>query len=190
MTGLRYHSFLTSTRSKMPEMCPRAWITTWWRSCATVTVNSTCIRWGSTGRAGSLVLDGWTQLIGAAYERRIYAFRFNTTPAQDDALIKWLNDRPNRSHFHMLFRNCADFARQALNVYFPHAFHRSIFPDAGVTTPKQILISWFATRASIPKPALPWWRFPRFPATGGTVARPRTLPNHFPPPSMPFRSRC
>ena len=90
-------------------------------------------------RSGSsLVLDGWTQLIGAAYERRIYAFRFNTTPAQDDALIKWLNDRPNRSHFHMLFRNCADFARQALNVYFPHAFHRSIFPDAGVTTPKQI----------------------------------------------------
>ena len=38
----------------------------------------------------------------------------------------------------MLFRNCADFARKVLNEYFPHAFHRSIFPDAGVTTPKQI----------------------------------------------------
>lgn len=86
----------------------------------------------------SIVLNGWTELIGAAYERRIYAFRFNTTPAQDDALITWLNSRPNRSHFHMLFRNCADFARQILNLYFPHTFHRSIFPDAGVTTPKQI----------------------------------------------------
>ncbi len=87
---------------------------------------------------GSYVRDGWTQLIGAAYERRIYAFRFQTTPKQDDALIAELNSLPNRSHFHMLFRNCADFARVVLNNYFPHTFHRSVFPDAGVTTPKQI----------------------------------------------------
>lgn len=87
---------------------------------------------------GSYVRNGWTQLIGAAYQRRIYAFRFQTTPAQDDALIARLNAGPNRSHFHMLYRNCADFARQVLDTYFPHAFRRSIFPDAGVTTPKQI----------------------------------------------------
>lgn len=87
---------------------------------------------------GSYVRDGWTQLIGAAYERRIYAFRFNTTPAEDDALIARLNNAPNRSHFDMLFNNCADFARRVLNTYFPHTFRRSIFPDAGVTTPKQI----------------------------------------------------
>lgn len=86
----------------------------------------------------SFVVDGWRQLIGAAYERRIYAFRFETTRAQDDAFIAWINSRPNHSHFNMLFRNCADFARQVLNRYFPHTFHRSIFPDAGVTTPKQI----------------------------------------------------
>jgi hypothetical protein len=87
---------------------------------------------------GSYVRDGWLQLIGAAYERRIYAFRFQTTPAQDDALIARLNDSPNRSHFQLLFSNCADFARVVLNNYFPHTFHRSIFPDAGVTTPKQL----------------------------------------------------
>ncbi len=87
---------------------------------------------------GSLVRDGWTQLIGGSYERRMYAFRFDTTPEQDDALIARLNDDRNQSHFHMLFRNCADFARVVLNVYFPHSFHRSIFPDAGVTTPKQL----------------------------------------------------
>jgi hypothetical protein len=86
----------------------------------------------------SLVRDGWTQLIGGSYERRMYAFRFDTTPEQDEALIAQLNDDRNRSHFHMLFRNCADFARIVLNIYFPHTFHRSIFPDAGVTTPKQI----------------------------------------------------
>ena len=88
--------------------------------------------------AGSYVRDGWLQLIGAAYERRIYAFRFQTTRAQDDALIARLNASGNRSHFQLLFSNCADFARVVLDNYFPHTFHRSIFPDAGVTTPKQL----------------------------------------------------
>ncbi|MFP5209885.1 MAG: hypothetical protein ACLGRW_11415 [Acidobacteriota bacterium] len=87
---------------------------------------------------GNLVRGGWTELIGASYERRIYAFRFNTTPAQDDAIIERLNSAPNRSHFHLLFNNCADFARVILNICFPRTFGRSIFPDAGVTTPKQI----------------------------------------------------
>ncbi len=87
---------------------------------------------------GNLVRGGWTQLVGAAYERRIFAFRFNTTPEQDDALIARLNDSKNRTQFDLLFSNCADFARVILNSYFPHAFRRSIFPDAGMTTPKQI----------------------------------------------------
>lgn len=87
---------------------------------------------------GSWVPDGWTQLVGAAYERRIYAFRFDTTPEQDDRVIRRLNSEPNRSHFHMLTRNCADFSRTILNIYFPHRFHRSFFPDIGISTPKQM----------------------------------------------------
>lgn len=87
---------------------------------------------------GSWVPDGWMQLLGAAYERRIYAFRFNTTPEQDDKIIARLNSEPDRSHFHMLTRNCADFARTILGIYFPHHFRRSIFPDFGITTPKQV----------------------------------------------------
>jgi hypothetical protein len=88
--------------------------------------------------AGSFLHGGWTQLVGAAYERRIYAFRFNTTVAQDEALIAKMNAGPNRSRFNLLFNNCADFARLTLDSYFPHTFHRSFFPDAGMTTPKQI----------------------------------------------------
>ena len=87
---------------------------------------------------GNLIHGGWTQLLGAAYERRIYAFRFETTEAQDEALIKKLNALPNRTRFNLLFSNCADFARVMLNDYFPRTFRRSIFPDAGMTTPKQI----------------------------------------------------
>ncbi len=88
--------------------------------------------------AGNLVRDGWTQLVGVAYERRIYAYRFETTEEQDDAMMERLNDRKNRSHFDLLYDNCADFARSLMNVYFPRTFRRNIFPDAGVTTPRQI----------------------------------------------------
>jgi hypothetical protein len=81
---------------------------------------------------------GWTELVGVSYERRMYAFRFDTTEAQDDALIARMNDARNESDFQLLFNNCSDFSRAVLNQYFPRTFRRSIFPDAGMTTPKQI----------------------------------------------------
>jgi hypothetical protein len=88
--------------------------------------------------AGNLVRGGWTQLVGVAYERRVFVFRFNTTEEQDDALIARLNEHENHSDFDLLYSNCADFARGVLNDYFPHTFRRTVFPDAGITTPRQI----------------------------------------------------
>lgn len=93
---------------------------------------------GANVFAGNIVRGGWTQLVGVAYERRIYAYRFNTTEAQDDALIARLNGDANRSEFDLIYNNCADFARTVMNIYFPHTFRRTIFPDAGMTTPRQI----------------------------------------------------
>lgn len=93
---------------------------------------------GPDVKAGGLTNGGWAQMLGVSYERRIYAFRFDTTPQQDDALIARLNAGPNRSHFQLFFSNCADFSRVILNTYYPRTFRRSFFPDAEVTTPKQI----------------------------------------------------
>jgi hypothetical protein len=87
---------------------------------------------------GNFVRGGWTQLVGISYERRIYALRFETTEAQDDALIARMNLGSNHSSFNLLFNNCSDFARFTLSFYFPGTFNRSVFPDAGMTTPKQI----------------------------------------------------
>jgi hypothetical protein len=89
-------------------------------------------------RPGNFFNGGWTELVGTAYDRRTYAFRFATTPEQDLKLIAQLNNRPNKSHFNILFNNCADFDRFILNNYFPHKFGRAVFPDAGITTPKRI----------------------------------------------------
>jgi hypothetical protein len=88
--------------------------------------------------AGNFAHGGWTELVGVSYERRIYAFRFDTTEEQDDAFIARMNQGANLSHFNLLFNNCSDFARRILNFYFPGTFPRSIFPDAAMTTPKQI----------------------------------------------------
>ena len=93
---------------------------------------------GEDVHPGDFLHGGWTELIGVAYERRIYAFRFYTTEEQDDAFIDKMNDAENRTHFQLLFNNCSDFARVILIEYLPGTFKRSIFPDAGMTTPKQI----------------------------------------------------
>jgi hypothetical protein len=82
--------------------------------------------------------DGWIQLIGASYRRRIICIHVHTTEAQDERLMLWLNRRPDRTHFNFFFSNCADFAREMLDVLFPHAVHRNILFDFGMTTPKQL----------------------------------------------------
>lgn len=87
--------------------------------------------------AGGMFDGGWNDLVGQAYMRRIDVFRFETSEEQDDAFIAMMNEGNNRSHFNPFYRNCADFVRDVLNFYFPHTFRRSIFPDAGITTPRQ-----------------------------------------------------
>jgi hypothetical protein len=82
--------------------------------------------------------DGWIQLTGASYRRRIICIHVHTTEAQDERLMRWLNRRPDRTHFNFFFSNCADFARQMLDVLFPHSVHRNILFDFGMTTPKQL----------------------------------------------------
>lgn len=77
------------------------------------------------------------QLAGSAYDRTSYGFRFETRPEQDDELIRRLNSEPNKESYKLLSRNCADFVKQVVNFYYPHAVHRSIVADLGVTTPKQ-----------------------------------------------------
>jgi hypothetical protein len=86
---------------------------------------------------GAMPEGDWIQLVGSAYDRTIYAFGIETTPEQDDAFIQRFNSRPNESRFNLVFHNCADFVRQAVDFYYPHAIHRSLVADVGIMTPKQ-----------------------------------------------------
>ena len=86
---------------------------------------------------GSTPAGDWTQLVGASYDRTMYAFGIETTEAQDDAFIQAFNTRLNEKKFNLLFNNCADFARQAINFYYPKTIRRSFTSDVGIMTPKQ-----------------------------------------------------
>ncbi len=86
---------------------------------------------------GTRPVGDWTQLVGSAYDRTIYAFEIATTAEQDDKLIQTFNSGVNKNRFNLLFHNCADFARQAVDLYYPHAVHRSLITDVGIMTPKQ-----------------------------------------------------
>jgi len=90
------------------------------------------------GRNGETPGGNWYELVGSSYDRTIYGFQIATTPEQDRALIRKLNAGPNRSHFRTVSRNCADFAKDILDFYYPKAVHRSVIADVGITTPKQI----------------------------------------------------
>ncbi len=112
---------------------------------------------------GNFMNDGWAQLVGTAYDRRTYAFRFETTREQVSDVIRRLNDRPNRSHFNILFNNCADFDRFILKSYFPKQFGRTIFPDAGISTPKHITYSLVNYAKRHPETALTVLEIPQVP---------------------------
>ena len=92
----------------------------------------------SDPESSSVVKGSWTELVGAAYDRKIYGFVIETEEAADDALIEMLNDRANKRRFNMLFRNCADFAKDIINFYYPKSVRRNVIADAGITTPKQV----------------------------------------------------
>jgi hypothetical protein len=90
------------------------------------------------GKNGETPGGNWYELVGSAYDRTLYGFEIGTTPQQDEALIRKLNSSVNQSHFHLVSRNCADFAKDILNFYYPKSVHRSLIADIGMTTPKQI----------------------------------------------------
>src|SRR6185437_7578981 len=107
-------------------------------------------------------LDAY-QVVGSAYDRTTYGFRIETTPEQDDALIRKLNAETNREAYALLNRNCADFAKQIIDFYYPHAVHRSIIADLAVMTPKQAAKSLAHSAKHRPRMQLTTFIIPQVP---------------------------
>jgi hypothetical protein len=117
---------------------------------------------------GNTPRGDWTQLVGEAFDRTIYAFEMQSTQQQDDAFIQAFNSSVNRRHFNILFHNCADFVRQAVDLYYPRAIHRNLIVDAGIMTPKQAAKSLLNYSKRHPDLKLSIFVIPQVP---GTVPR-------------------
>jgi hypothetical protein len=85
---------------------------------------------------GEMPKGDWTQVVGSSYDRTNYGYEIETTPEQDDALIAWLNSRPNVKSYKVFSRNCADFVREVLDFYYPKSVSRGAMADLFVSTPK------------------------------------------------------
>jgi hypothetical protein len=120
----------------------------------------------------------WYELVGSSYDRTTYGFEFETTTEQDDALILEFDSSPNRSHFHLLTRNCADFVKTVINRYQLQALHRSYIADLGISTPKQMAKTLVHFSATHPELKLSRFIVPQVP---GDIARSkgvhRVVPN-------------
>jgi hypothetical protein len=110
----------------------------------------------------------WYELVGSSYDRTVYAFEIQTTSAQDHAFIERYNLSPNRSHFRTVSHNCADFAKDVINFYYPRALHRSVIADVGITTPKQMAKTMLKFSARHPQLQFSRFVIPQIP---GSVAR-------------------
>ena len=87
---------------------------------------------------GGMPQGNWYELVGSAYNRTIYGFQLQTSPAQDAAVIAHFNDSPNVTRYSGAFRNCADFARDVFDQLYPHAVRRNFIADFGLMTPKDV----------------------------------------------------
>jgi hypothetical protein len=121
---------------------------------------------------GAIPKGDWTQLVGAAYDRRIYGYIIETEEVDDDALIELLNSRDNERRFNLFFNNCADFVKNIINFYYPKSIRRNIIADAGLTTPKQISKSF--VRFSQRNPDLRFFTF-IIPQVSGDLRRSKAV---------------
>lgn len=117
---------------------------------------------------GSAPSGEWIQLVGSSYDRQIYGFELATTPEQEQRLIAKLNDRRNKSHFNLFYRNCADFSRSILRMLYPNTIPRNSIADFGLTTPKHLARS--LVKAGMAQPALGYKEF-QIPQVPGTTTR-------------------
>jgi hypothetical protein len=107
----------------------------------------------------------WTELVGAAFDRKIHGFQVDSTPEQDLQFIALYNDRKNVGHFNLLFHNCADFSRVVLDTYMPHAIHRNFIADVGLMTPKQVARSLVAYGKKYPEVHMTAFVIPQVPGS-------------------------
>ncbi len=125
----------------------------------------------------------WTELFGAVLDRDLYAFTVKTTSEQDLHFLKRYGVSPPENNFNLINNNCADFAKEIINFYFPDAVSRDLINDFGVTTPKALAHSF--KKFAVKNPNL-LFHINKYSQIDGVIARSSDL-QHFT--EMAFKSK-
>ena len=118
------------------------------------------------------LMEEWWESAGVAYNRRLWAYQINTTPEQDQRFIDTMNARPNHHLYHLKKNNCADFAAEMVNLFFPGIVRNDRIADFGLMTPKQVARSVATYGAAHPEAHLHVWEIPQVP---GSLVRSRPV---------------
>ena len=91
------------------------------------------------GTEHSKLTDEWWETAGVAFNRRVWGYEVDTTPAQDEAFLRVLNSDPNHHLYRLHKTNCANFAADMVNLYFPGTVRGGDHvADMGLMTPKHV----------------------------------------------------
>ena len=114
----------------------------------------------------------WAESIGAAFDRRLFLYTFDSTPEQEAAILSLLEDQPDRRRYSLFRANCADFAADVLNIAMPGVFHRNNVADFQMMSPKQLARLLDAYGRAHPEVHLQVSEIPQVP---GTLRRSRPV---------------
>ncbi len=128
--------------------------------------------YGDGRAAGAKELEEWWESAGIAYNRRVWAYEVNTTPGQDLHLIEVMNASDNRHEYRLGDANCANFAADLVNLYYPGAVRNDRIADFGLMTPKQVARSLSEYAGVHPELSLRVWEIPQIP---GSLRRSRPV---------------
>jgi hypothetical protein len=114
----------------------------------------------------------WWETAGMAFDRSFFGYRVATSAEQDAQFVAALNGQPNISHYSTLHRNCANFAAQVIDMYFPGTVRDDRVADFAVMSPKQVARRLTAYADTHPEARLRVFRLAQLP---GTLRRSRPI---------------
>jgi len=109
--------------------------------------------------------DEWWETAGMAYTRRLWGYQLASTREQDKAFIEALNARENRHAYRLNTRNCADFAADTVNFFYPGSVKRNHIADFGWMMPKQVARSVEVYGLAHPELNLKVFEIPQIPGS-------------------------
>jgi hypothetical protein len=107
----------------------------------------------------------WWESAGMAYIRRFWGYQLATTRSQDERFVAQINSQPNQHAYGAYRANCAHFAEDVVDFYYPGLVKVNRLADLGALLPKQLARSVYLYGQSHPEAQLRIVEIPQLPGS-------------------------